>query len=993
MLAAEARRPTIFTIPAHVAFADALVAGLIARYGGDALGLARVTVILPNRRAVRAVTDAFVRAAGDRGLLLPRLAPIGDLDADEALGRFADDLATESDLPPAIDEMERRLVLAQLVRKMPRPDGRPLSAVEAMRLADALARTLDQLTLEGIDATRLRAVVADSDLAGHWQRTLQFLEIILAAWPAILTERGKCDGATRRTTLIDAQSRRWAVHTPEAPIVAAGIAGTFPAAARLLRVIARLPQGCVVLPGLDLDMTEEEWRAIRCRAADGADESPDSEAHPQYGLKSLLAAMDASRGEVDVWPATTAADGPPARLAAVGRAMTPAAFTSEWRHSAIDASAFAGLSLVKAGNPQDEALAIALALRKQLETPEATAALVTPDRGLARRVAALLARWDIAVDDSAGMALRVRPTGTLLLALTEAAASHFAPVPLLALLKHPLVREGAARLPWLDQVRLLDRALRGVRPGPGLDGVAARLDEKDASRAVGADIDALRAWWAEVAGMLHAAGDLLATDACSLLTLVACLNETATALAGERLWQGAEGRALSDLLAGLSAHGAAFGSFDVADAPALLGHLLDGVAVRPAYGKHPRLFIWGLLEARLQRADLLVLGGLNEGVWPAQPAPDPWLPPKIRADLGLPGTDRNAGLSAHDFVQLIGAKRVILTRAERDATAPTVASRLWLRLEALKPGVIQHDPELRGLVRRLEAPAGVKGAPRPAFAPPRAARPKAMSVTQADRLKADPFSWYAERILKLSPLDPLDQDPTAADRGTAVHAIMENWAKHGAEDPAQLARFVAEGLADFAGQPLLHALWSPRVRRAADWAAAEIARWRADGWALSGVETKGEIDIAGVTLTGKADRIDRHTDGTLAVVDYKTGSPPPNAMLKDGFALQLGLLALLAQDGALKDVPAAPVSRLSYWKLSGGAAEAGEEKDPMLYNGNPWIDASGFIARCRDDFAQLAAMYLTGDAPFTAKAHSEYAERYKDYDHLARVAEWLGQDA
>ncbi len=992
MQAAEARRPTLFTIPAHVAFADALVDGLIARYGGDALGLARLTVILPNRRAVRAVTDAFVRAAGDRGLLLPRLAPIGDLDADEALGRFAEDINAEITLPPAIDEMERRLILAQLVRRLPQGDGRPLSAVEAMRLADALARTLDQLTLEGVDVSRLRDVVADAELATHWQRTLHFLEIILASWPAILAERGKSDGAARRMLLIDAQARRWADNPPESPIVAAGITGTFPAAARLLRVIARLPYGAVVLPGLDLSMRAEEWQAIRCSAPGDSGDGPDSETHPQYGLKTLLAGMDVARGEVALWPSTTAQNGSPARLAAVSRAMAPAAFTGEWRHSVIDADAFADVTMVAAKSPQEEAQVIALALREQLETPGATAALVTPDRALARRVAVLLARWGIEIDDTAGTALRVRPAGTLIQALAEAAVSHFAPVPLLALLKHPLVHEGAGRLAWLDQVRLLDRALRGVRPGPGLAGVTARLEDKGSVRAAGAGIDALRAWWADVAAQLQPLAVLLAAENCTLPDLVSCLTDTATQLASERLWQGADGRGLSTLMAGLAAHGAPFGVFETADAPALLGHLLGGVAIRPTYGKHPRLFIWGLLEARLQRADLLLLGGLNEGVWPAQPAPDPWLPPKVRADLGLPGPERNAGLAAHDFVQLMGARRVILTRAERDATAPTVASRLWLRLQALKPDAIARDTRLLAIARQLQTSDVVTRAARPAFAPPRMARPTTISVTQADRLKADPFSWYADRILKLGPLDPLDQDPTAAERGTAIHAIMENWAKRGHEDPALLPRFIAEGLAAFSGQPLLHALWVPRVRRAVEWAAAETASWRADGWTLSGVEAKGQAVIAGVTLTGKADRIDRGADGTLAVVDYKTGNPPVHAMVQDGFALQLGLLALLAQDGALQDVPAVPVSRLSYWKLSGGAGTVGEERDPLLYNGKPWIDTSGFIARCRDDFAQLAAVYLLGNAPFIAKAHSEYAERYRDYDHLARVAEWLGQD-
>src|SRR5213082_530421 len=108
----DPRRVTVYTIPSHRSFADALAAGLIARFGKEPLGLAQGRILLPNNRAVRAVTDAFVRASGS-GLLLPRLIPIGDPELDERLGGALDQVGEP--LPRAIDPTERLLRLAALV--------------------------------------------------------------------------------------------------------------------------------------------------------------------------------------------------------------------------------------------------------------------------------------------------------------------------------------------------------------------------------------------------------------------------------------------------------------------------------------------------------------------------------------------------------------------------------------------------------------------------------------------------------------------------------------------------------------------------------------------------------------------------------------------------------------------------------------------------------------------------------------------------------------
>lgn len=992
-----ADRPSVYTIPPHVAFVDALAMGLLDRTRGDPMRLARATVLLPSPRSVRALTDAFVRLSETRGLLLPRMTPIGGLDeddADEMLGTFANDFGADIELPPEADDWKQRLVLVPLVKRYLETDGNGTTVVEALRLADLLRKALRALQREGVEPERLVSLDV-GDLATHWEKTLRYVGIIANAWPNILMEEGEIDAAARNNALIERLAQQLHNEPPSNLIVAAGMVGTSPVVGQLLHRIARLPGGMVVLPGLDVEMDDEEWQEIRCHLAD-PERSPahDSEGHPQFAFRCLLERMKVGRGEIAVWPYTTPYDGPPARTAVLARAMAPARFTDAWRDLDLADDALAGVRLIEAATPGEEAQVIALAMREALGTPGRTAALVTPDRGLARRVAAHLARWDVTLDDSAGVPLRQTPPGTFMLALVEAAVQQFAPTPLLALLKHPLVRTGG-RLDWLDRARQLDVVLRGVRPPPGLDPVGAQI--QDAIRDARTDeqrqaLLRLGHWWDEVAGILEELEKLFAKPTVSLPDLIDKLRAAAADLTGDELWRGPAGRALAGLVEQLELHGHRLDPFDPPDAPGLLSAFFQETAVRPPFGRHPRLSVYGLLEARLQRADLMILGGLNEGVWPSLSQPDPWLAPAARAQLGLPGLERRIGLAAHDFVQAMGAQQVIATRARRDATAPTVASRFWLRLEALGGERVMREHALLGIARALDAPDGPpRYARRPEPRPPADLRPRALSVTQAEKLKADPYSFYAETMLGLRRLQALDEDPTAAEKGTFLHSVLERWIKERPDDPAHLVALARHMLAEWDHHPLMKALWAPRALRAVEWAAGAMAEWTAEGWRPALAEARGEALLKnGIKLTGKADRIDVAAEGSLAIVDYKTGMPPSHAQLEGGYALQLGLLGWLAQEGHVPGLAPGEVAALRYWRLSGGSI-AGKVSDPLVFNRRDWSDPPRFIAESMVHLDRLCAELLLGDAPFTAKLHPDYSTRYKDHDHLARVAEWMGR--
>jgi ATP-dependent helicase/nuclease subunit B len=955
--------PLVYSIPAHRSFADALASGLMGAFGRDPLALARGAILLPNNRAVRTVTEAFVRVS-DGGLILPRLIAIGDPDIGERIGGALDPLDLAEEVPSAIEPLERQLLLAGLVRR----EGE--SAAEAMRLAAELARTMDALAIEEIPAPRLAEAVSESpELAGHWLQSIERFRAVLDRWPAILAEREVIDLAERRSRLLHASAKRWKDRPPEGFMLAAGITTSAPAIAALLSTISRLERGALILPALadDREMPREEWEAL------GPDEDGrGEESHPQFHLKRLIERIGVAREEVLPWRGGGRASSSSARGRAVANAMVAPRFSDKWTTLSPAQRRLTGIKVAELPDPASEAQAIAIALREAVEIPGKTAALVTPDRQLASRVSAHLRRWDIEADDSAGQPLSRTPGGTLLLALAAAMVERLAPVPLLALLKHPLVGgEGEQRLSWLEAVRSLDLALRGPRPAAGLAGLDERFAEKRADHR-----------WSKIRPLVAHLDQIDART--SLANLAVSLREAVEPLAGEAAWRGPDGRAAAELLGAIEqSPDAALLPVAADDAMPLLGGLFDTVSVRKPYGGHPRIFIWGLIEARLQKADLMILGGMNEGVWPSLPSPDPWLAPQIRRTLGLPGLEFRTGLAAHDFISALGAPRVLLTRARRDGRSPTVASRLWLRLQAMTGGMTR-DVRLERLTPELDA-APLLSAERPAPRPPLEARPKRIAVTDLDRLKADPFAFYAKAVLGLKKQEPVDAEHHAAWKGTAVHEVLEAWFRDDQCDPAKLEVRATAMMADEAIHPMLRALWAPRLMEAIRWISAEAGKDAEAGRIPVLAEEFGEAEIAGISLYGKVDRIDRLPGGKLVIVDYKTGQAPRPKAVAEGFALQLGLLSLIAAGKGFKGVEG-EVGLHEYWSLAKKNGRFGYRWSPDNDEG-----AEAFVDRAYAQFADAAGKWLLGNEPFTAKLNPAYAP-YDDYDQLMRLEEWYGRD-
>jgi len=968
----------VYTIHPDNSFVDTLAKGVLAEAGDTPQALLEYTILLPTRRACRALRDAFLRASNGSALLLPAMRPLGDVDEEELVLQELPEGA-DFELPPIIPGLRRRLLLARLILGWESPAG-PVTVDQASRLAAELEKLLDHVQTERISFDGL-ANLAPETYAEHWQKVLDFLRILTDHWPKIVAEEGGIDAATRRNRLLENLAELWSANPPPGRIIAAGSTGTIPATADLLATVAALPNGQIILPGLMYDPSS--WEAIQ------ADQS-----HPQFNLARLLDRLNVSPEDVETWGGSAASP----RTALIAEVMRPAETTQAWRAlSGIPDAALDNVQRIDCTDSAEEAGVIALMLRHALQIPGKTAALITPDRGLARRVAAELRRWDIEIDDSAGMNMALTAPGSFLRLILGMVGSGFAPAPLLSVLKHPLAAAGTSTAKLRRDARQLERmALRGTRPGAGIDGLRAALgthEDSDIS-AVSELIGRLETITAPLVSAFTTGpqllGDLLAAHIAVAEGLAAVDSEQGT----ERLWAGDSGEALSQFIAELRDAANLLKPIPPVSYAPLLESLMAGRAVRPRFGSHPRLAILGLLEARLQHADLVVLGGLNEGIWPPDPQPDPWLSRPMRDSFGLPLPERRIGLTAHDFVQAFAAPEVVLTRAAKNEGQPSVPSRWLTRFDAVLRSADAEDAlvatesewcDLWALLNKPDRPITLAPA---APCPPISARPRLLSVTQVETWMRDPYSIYARHILQLRPLEPIDADPGAADRGSFIHVALDRFVAANPEKipPNALQQLLSFGEAAFGaslGRPTVRAFWWPRFVRVAHWFLAQEAKRRGD-IVRSASEIRGRLTIEGpeglFTLSAIADRVDTLLSGGYEIIDYKTGAIPRQSDVNLGFSPQLGLEAAILCAGGFDAVPAGPVARLAYWRLSGGETPGKEHPLPG--------DANALSLAALDGLRDLVTIFDDPNTPYAATPRPEWAPRYNDYAHLARILEW-----
>lgn len=959
--------PRVFALPPGVDFPRIVVAGLRARMAQEPPeALARATLFVNTRRMQRRLSELFDEGPG---LLLPRVRLVTDLGQDAAF----------ADLPPAVSGLRRRLELSELIGRLleSQPDLAPRASI--FDLADSLAGLMDEMQGEGVDPDAIRNLDV-ADLSGHWQRSLLFLDVVQRFFGADSGEPP--DQETRQRQVIERLVRDWQVAPPQDPVIVAGSTGSRGATQLLMQAVARLPQGALILPGFDFDMPPEVW--------DGMEDALAAEDHPQFRFARLLRGLDLPAGGVKRWADTPPPS--PRRNALVSLALRPAPVTDQWQ---VEGPAFTGLpaatdrmTLIEAPTPRVEAVAISLILR-QAVADGISAALITPDRTLTRQVTAALDRWRIEPDDSAGRPLPLTAPGRFLRHVTELSGAKITGPDLLTLLKHPLTNSGSdMRGDHLRHTRDLElEALRENLPYP----TEAALAEWAKGRAD--RLDWVR-WIGSILGELGQTGTRpLSEHVAHTLSVATRLAAGPASDGAGGLWDKSAGREARRIVAELEREAGHGGTLTPADYHDLFAAVLERGKVHDPTAPHPGVKIWGTLEARVQGVELVILAGLNDGIWPGLPAPDPWMNRRMRHEAGLLLPERQIGLSAHDFQQAIAAPSVVLTRSVRDAESETVPSRWLNRLTNLMQGMSEDGKAAlaamrdRGkdwlcLVDTLEATPRIDPAPRPAPCPPVEARPKRLSVTRIAKLIRDPYSIYAEKVLGLRALRPLSQSPDAPLRGTILHRVMERFVNERDADETQgvahqrLMQIAAEVLEADAPWPAARVLWLAKLARVAgeflDGEADRAARAQVAATEVSG---RYEAIPGRFALTGTADRIDRDGEGALYIYDYKTGAVPTEKQQRE-YDKQLMLEAVIAQAGGFDGLVPTRVAEVAYIGL--GATP----KFARIQIGAEDIETTnaGLIKLIED--------YARRDQGYTARRVVETQRFPGDYDHLSRFGEW-----
>ncbi len=1048
----------LFNIPQTRPFlrhlAKAVLAGDLPRTGGtppDTLALTRVEILLPSRRACRALEECFIELSPTRATLLPKIRPLGDVDEILALVSPASPLSREPEkLRPIVPELERRLLLTEFVRswsesmrKAAGDDDSGVFPVANLAQATALARELmelmDEAELEGADLGKVHEL--GGDFPEHWDLTVRFLAIITDHWPNVMRENNQMTAVARRDLLIRCEAARLQAVPPDHPVILAGEVGGVAATADLMEAIARAPQGAVVLPGLDRLLDQESWNEI----------VPDHPEHPQYGLKQFMDRFGLSSQQVPNVAGCEPDERQTARLKFISETMRPARTTHHWRelfdkdaHGTKQLETALGhFNLIETATEQEEAEIVALILRKALETPDQTAALVTPDRRLARRAFARMEKWDLLIDDSGGEPLPRTRAGAFSDLAIETVSNDFSPASLLALLKHPLTRMNrpigemrkaarALELFALRQHRLesglfairrnLQRARHRIENGGERHPVIRRLREEDllAAEELLGDLETI---YEDLARAFRKHEKLslrqFAQMHKDLLVNIAARPDKDTGTPqgdlfipptqeptddddDSELWAREAGEALADFFDDLleQVHPSKTTAREYAG---LYHSLMSDQVVRNRLPVHPRLSMWGPMEARLLSADIVVLGALNEGSWPQPADADAWLSRPMRAEVGLPSPERRIGRSAHDMSQVLGSEKVYLTRATKIDGVPSVPSRWLLRMQTLCNGADLADrlyppasERWLELARSRDQLNTFDKITRPNPTPPVKSRPRRLAVTRIEQWITNPYALYAQSILNLSPLPELGQEPDAAMRGQIIHSALHEFSKQYELDlPDNIEEIVKQlghdGMDRLGEHARIMAFWKPQFARFAQWF-GETEPERRAGILKHLPEQEGHMsfDSEGgggpFTLTARADRIDLQKDGSLAIIDYKSSAKKPADVHAMKFP-QLPLEAVIAAAGGFANLGNLSTSDLIYISFQGR-----EERGQQISCINDKISADELANTALEGLKTLVSQYDSPKVGYPALRRPGFSYTYDDFEHLARVKEWAVED-
>lgn len=950
----------VFNIPAANRFADLIAETLLRQYADDILMLSQVVVFVPNRRGAQTIKEAFVRAQGLAPTILPRIIPLGDLEEDEI---FLSEDAFARDVLPAVDNMERHLIFTKIILSKPADFGlQKFSAAQASALAGQLEKLIDEAHNERLDFDELKNLVPEK-YAEHWQETLKFLQIVTQYWPQILAEKNAVDAAEKQNILLKIKAESWEENKPKTHIISAGIYADYPQIKEFLRAIKNLPNGQIYIGGLDRNLSDEEFF--------GADEN-----HPQYQLAKLLEFLDISRDDVvDLCPSEN-----PQRERFVSEVMRPAQGSDKWlelKNRPFPRETFDGLHLVSCEDLRHEALTIALIMREKLEDKETRIALVSPDRNLARMVASELERWKITVDDTAGKPLHLMPVAIFLRQIVQVVETDFAGVQFLALLKNPLCRCSQKNSDFRKNVRDFETT------------VLRKKDKTDINKNLQQWADEIKEKMLPLKKLFDQKNAKLNDLIFAHLLIAETLAQTQEISGAGALWRGEEGKTASAFFAGLLEKSDIIGEIECSEYADFLENMMSAEVVRKQYGTHPRLKIMGPVEARLNNFDTVIIAEVNEGVWPPSADADPWMSRPMKKEFGLPLPEKEVGIFAFDFANLLSGQNVYIARAVRSGDAPTNKSRWLLRFEtvACASGINVEDlyeNEYALWAKDIERAAAYAPAEAPTPRPNVVLRPRRFSASALQTLIDNPYAAFAKYILKLYPLDDIDAEPDARDYGVLIHKIIEQfntiYNAQLPEDAENIYFSLAKQLFEqHSVEEINKVFWWAKFVKTVKWILSREVDQR-KGIRRIYSENRGELEFelfgGRSSINAKADRIDEYEDGSVSVIDYKTGSNVPSKKSVMSYKnVQLIVEGIIAQNGGYEKVSSRKVKNLKYWKFKGGEVIINEHMESFLQQGFQIIK-------------NLLDMYDNPDMAYVVKTKPKYAGSHDDYEHLCRIKEW-----
>ncbi|HQS84908.1 MAG: double-strand break repair protein AddB [Alphaproteobacteria bacterium 16-39-46] len=979
--------PGIYSLSSDLPFLETLAESLLHSTQKAPLHLSKYTILFPTQRSLRAFKHILGHHAD--ALFLPNLFTLNDLAprAEDFLTSLFQNIPFESlqelSLPPPLSILRGSLLCAEALRRGGGLFNHTLNPEAQENLSKALLETLGELASHNVS-------LKDGDLhipethGIHWEKTTLFLKTILEIWPLILKAEEASDPLTFVQDRLKILSSYLVKSPPSTPIIVAGIRGLSPVFISFLKTIFNCSKGVFLVETFSKDFKDTSPQSL-------------SPSHPSYELTSFLSELNVSPSHLKPWPFVLKQKDETlsARLSLINGTFPVTALNQKEPPSNIFhslAKSLENISFFEAGSLLEEARVISLRMRHVLETPQKTAALITPDRRLAHLVKTELLKWDIIVDDSGGTSFAQTTVGRYFLKSLQTLLSHESPLLLISLLKDPLTRLGMNQENLDQALKTLELyALRGLKPSPGIPSLRHRLGsfKKEGDLALNDSLEIAEDLLKSFEEITSPFKNLLENGAPPAVLLksheefLKALSKTGEG--DSLLWQKEEEAEAESLFQTLIQETENLSPLTRSSYGGFLKSLLTKSTLQLTLPEHPRLSILGLFESRLLKKDSVILGGLNEGTWPDLPHANPWIHKNLREALSLPPLEARIGVSIQDFLHGFLNKEVLLTRSKRTKSGIERPSRILVHLTTfLESQNLSFEQPFEILLLKALTPPSSSLVKPPEANPPLSARPHRLTPSLIEMLSKDPYGFYAQTILNLRPLKPFEAFPTASDFGTLIHTSIENLSGKSFLPSEEVLRkefkntslykALSRGEQYFWAHRFLCILknfWTQHAKQLQNPELLTISREVSVSHLFSISTNPKSFEIK-----GRIDRLEETLE-SFHIMDYKTGSLPSKIAIETGLNSQLPLLGLLLKETLTSQKRPLKNIALSYWPL---------KKDAFLPL-NTLKNPETLIENTSQMLTEILDFFYNTETPghfrATPYAHSSYA-------HLARIQEWAG---